>query len=44
MSGKTICAYLDLRYLDYMYRVTQKVSDLGWVYIYLECSTILLGQ
>ena len=27
-----------------LYRVTQKVSDLGWVDLDLECSTILLGQ
>ena len=27
-----------------LYRVTQKVSDLGWVEIGMRCSTILLGQ
>ena len=32
------------RKLSMQYRVTQKVSDLGWVDLVLECSTILLGQ
>ena len=27
-----------------VYRVTQKVSDLGWVDLEMRCSIILLGQ
>ena len=26
------------------YRVTHLLADLGWVALYLECSTMLLGQ
>ena len=31
-------------FLGIYYRVTQKLSDLGWVDLVLECYTILLGQ